>query len=146
MITFPISSYDTDLISCDSCATGLGRWGLSSRWQHLACTVFHKSLESADVIDGYLELSDSVKKEVNQRFKASLLEVDSDLVPVNPDELVRKEWAEKLEPCDDLLMPLLPYQKEGLGWMVAQESSDALGGILADEVTSCVIISIYSDH
>jgi DNA repair protein RAD16 len=31
-------------------------------------------------------------------------------------------------------MPLLPYQKEGLGWMSNQESSDMHGGILADEM------------
>jgi DNA repair protein RAD16 len=34
----------------------------------------------------------------------------------------------------DLLMPLLPYQKEGLGWMLHQEESSVHGGILADEM------------
>lgn len=31
-------------------------------------------------------------------------------------------------------LPLLPYQKEGLGWMIAQESSEYHGGVLADEM------------
>jgi len=39
---------------------------------------------------------------------------------VDPNELVRKEWNTPVEPHSDLLMPLLPYQKEGLGWMVDQ--------------------------
>lgn len=34
-----------------------GRWGLSTRWQHLECTVFHKSVQSPENLDGYLELS-----------------------------------------------------------------------------------------
>lgn len=72
---------------------------------------------------------------------------------------VRTEWSIPKEPHSDLLMPLLPYQKEGLGifcimlklcnilriyyvkgWMLAQEESEAVGGILADEVTTNNII------
>ena len=40
-----------------------------------------------------------------------------------------------VEPSSDLLMPLLPYQREGLGWMVHQElGNNNYGGILADEM------------
>ena len=53
------------------------------------------------------------------------------------DELVRVDWNTPKEPCSDLLMPLLPYQKEGLGWMVHQENSESRGGILADEMGRC---------
>lgn len=60
--------------------------------------------------------------------------VDTDLIPIEPDELVRKEWNEPMEPSTNMLMPLLPYQKEGLGWMVNQELTDVHGGILADEM------------
>ena len=45
---------------------------------------------------------------------------------MDPNELVRKEWNTPLEPHSDLLMPLLPYQKEGLGWMVNQVCTHAV--------------------
>ena len=39
-----------------------------------------------------------------------------------------------MEPPAELLMPLLPYQKEFLAWAVGQECSNIRGGILADEM------------
>lgn len=39
-----------------------------------------------------------------------------------------------MEPPPELLMPLLPYQKEFLAWGVAQEQGPVRGGILADEM------------
>jgi DNA repair protein RAD16 len=33
-----------------------------------------------------------------------------------------------------LLADLLPYQKEGLGWLLNQEASCYRGGVLADEM------------
>lgn len=36
----------------------------------------------------------------------------------------------------ELLLELLPFQREGLGWMVRQELSAYRGGILADEMVS----------
>lgn len=39
-----------------------------------------------------------------------------------------------MEAPPDLLMTLLPYQKEFLAWAVKQERGDIKGGILADEM------------
>lgn len=39
-----------------------------------------------------------------------------------------------MEPPPELLMELLPYQKEFLGWAVGQEKGPIKGGILADEM------------
>lgn len=39
-----------------------------------------------------------------------------------------------MEAPPELLALLLPYQKEGLSWMVKQEASSMAGGILADEM------------
>jgi DNA repair protein RAD16 len=63
-------------------------------------------------------------------------ETDAEFVPVDPDELIRKAWDRPLPAPRELLLPLLPYQQEGLGWMVHQENgSDRIhGGILADEM------------
>jgi DNA repair protein RAD16 len=40
---------------------------------------------------------------------------------------------EELQP-KDLLVSLLPFQREGLNWLIKQEESIYKGGILADEV------------
>jgi DNA repair protein RAD16 len=106
-----------------------GEWGLFTRWQHLECTVF-RGVEEVESLDGYLELNAEQKAEVAERVRASADEEDEDNVPVEPDELVRKSWNQPLEPSPDLLMPLLAYQKEGLGWMVHQEHNDTHGGII----------------
>ena len=39
-----------------------------------------------------------------------------------------------MEPGPELLMPLLPYQKEFLAWAVKQEQSAVRGGVLAGEL------------
>lgn len=111
-----------------------GEWGLFTRWQHLDCTVFHKEIASVEELDGYSDLTAQQKELVKERFVVSADEVDEDMQPIDPDELVRKAWEKPLEPSANLLMPLLPYQKEGLGWMVNQELNDVHGGILADEM------------
>lgn len=111
-----------------------GDWGLFTRWQHLSCTVFHASLTSCNAIDGLQDLSREDQIAVENRYESSKGEIDEDMKPLDPDALVRKTWDEAIEPCSDLLMPLLPYQKEGLGWMLHQELSNIHGGILADEM------------
>ena len=39
-----------------------------------------------------------------------------------------------MDPPPELVLPLLPYQKEFLGWSVSQEKGPIKGGILADEM------------
>jgi hypothetical protein len=43
-------------------------------------------------------------------------------------------FSESMEPPADLLMPLLPYQKQFLAWAMKQEKGPVRGGILADEM------------
>ena len=109
-------------------------WGLITRWQHLQCTVFHKAITSANVIDGFSELDKDSQNLVNSRVLNSQSETDQDDCPVQPDELVRACWTEAAVAPPDILVPLLPYQQEGLGWMIHQENNDVHGGILADEM------------
>ena len=97
-------------------------------------TVFHKSITDVTIIDGYTELPKKDQDLLRDRLIKSATEEDDDAKPLDPDSLVRKVWTERKEPSEDLLMPLLPYQKEGLGWMSSQEHSDVHGGILADEM------------
>lgn len=111
-----------------------GEWGPYTKYQHLHCCIFHKSLKSVEGIDGYKELGKEEKELVKARYIESQNEIDEDMLAINPDDLVRKNWSQPMEPSSNLLMPLLPYQKEGLGWMVHQEMNDVHGGILADEM------------
>ncbi|CAI7837941.1 unnamed protein product, partial [Closterium sp. NIES-53] len=54
---------------------------------------------------------------------------------VTPQQLVEKrERAREQEPAPDILMPLLPFQKEWLAWSLKQEQGPIRGGILADEM------------
>lgn len=56
-------------------------------------------------------------------------------VDIDMDALVqRKLPLEHREPPPELLMPLLPFQKEWLAWSLKQERSSFKGGILADEM------------
>lgn len=41
---------------------------------------------------------------------------------------------EQMEPPPEMLMSLLPFQKEFLAWAISQERNEIRGGILADEM------------
>jgi len=79
---------------------------------------------------------------VRARFEASQHEVDEDTQPIDPSELVRKEWTTQMEPPASLVLPALPYQKEGLGWMYNQEHTPYHGGILADEMVGLDFVHV----
>lgn len=69
-----------------------------------------------------------VLEEENERWIEENLQIDMDLI--NQNEIV----METMEPSEDLIIPLLRYQKEWLAWALKQEESTARGGILADEM------------
>jgi hypothetical protein len=52
---------------------------------------------------------------------------------------VERQLSEKRDPPPGLLMPLLPFQRESLAWMCAQEGTKYKGGILAG--TACPRLS-----
>ena len=49
-----------------------------------------------------------------------------------------------MEPPAEMLMSLLPFQKEFLAWAVSQERSESRGGILADEMGMGKTIQVLS--
>ncbi|EWM25491.1 snf2 super family [Nannochloropsis gaditana] len=111
-----------------------GRFGIVTRWQHLPCTIFAEYLESEESIEGYEYLTEGQQALVKKRVAESREEEDEDSKPIDASELVRKEWTTQREPPETLVLPILPYQKEGLGWMYRQEQVEHHGGILADEM------------
>lgn len=119
-----------------------------SSFQHLKCTVFHPRVPLSE-IDGYDSLIPDQQREIDKRLKDSPLEYEQLNAPLEPDDLVRKQWTTEAEPPSTLLMPLLPYQKEGLSWMMNQETSLVRGGILADEMgmgKTIQMISLMLSH
>ncbi|KAL0027325.1 hypothetical protein WJX79_000283 [Trebouxia sp. C0005] len=53
---------------------------------------------------------------------------------MDPEALVKSKVYEQMEPPAEMLMSLLPFQKEFLAWAISQERSEIRGGILADEM------------
>lgn len=47
---------------------------------------------------------------------------------------MRLQVYEQMEPPAEMLMSLLPFQKEFLAWAISQERGEIRGGILADEM------------
>ena len=150
METGPGNSYVAELArsgaaKCRLCETNIrkgelrvgklidGDWGLQTRWYHLHCVVIRA--DSLEAIDGSAELSAEHRTALQTRLEESRSEVDEEAVPVDPDAIVRTEWSTEANPPPELLMPLLPYQREGLAWLLHQERESAMaGGILADEM------------
>lgn len=60
---------------------------------------------------------------------------DEDEEPeIDLDTSVGYNFTRTMEPAAELLMPLLPYQKQFLAWAVEQEQGSVCGGVLADEM------------
>lgn len=71
----------------------------------------------------------------HQRMTARLYEMHPDLVDVFPNlDNATPIPVEKAKQPDGMTIQLLPFQLEGLNWLVKQEASIYNGGILADEM------------
>ncbi|KAJ6793850.1 DNA repair protein RAD16-like [Iris pallida] len=53
---------------------------------------------------------------------------------LDPDEPEDRVLQELAEPCPEITLPLLRFQKEWIAWALRQEASETRGGILADEM------------
>ncbi|KAK9458619.1 SNF2 family N-terminal domain-containing protein [Lipomyces oligophaga] len=71
----------------------------------------------------------------NKRSRKQLYEAHPELTTVFDmlDQTPRRQVQEAQQPAE-LTLQLLPFQREGLHWMLAQENSEYKGGILADEM------------
>ncbi|CAM39061.1 putative DNA repair protein [Leishmania braziliensis MHOM/BR/75/M2904] len=109
--------------------------GWISAWQHLGCTRMEKS-ESENyesTMHGFTELKPEEQEHVVNEINS--MEMPDHLKPLDPNDLMHRGKMEQMSPPSALLRHLLPYQKEGMGWMVRQETeSPVKGGILADEM------------
>ena len=102
-------------------------WGVITKWQHPDCTRLPRSVVASAMV-GF----DTLTVPDQERIEAMLLATGppEHLKAIDPDEEVTaaaSKWTTQREPPESLLAPMLPYQKEGLGWMCHQEDSDMRG-------------------
>ncbi|CCW70891.1 unnamed protein product [Phytomonas sp. Hart1] len=109
-----------------------GENGWISAWQHLGCTRLEESENLTKVMHGFAQLKESDKEKVILEVTSS--EIPEHLKSLDTEDLIKRMRLEEAETPKEVLRTLLPYQKEGLNWMLAQEHSDTKGGILADEM------------
>ena len=113
-----------------------GMYGWISSWQHPACLrvpgvtrdELRLELHGVDALTD--EQADEVLDQLTSDKGVELEEVD----PNDPAFTKREEPVPELPAPAALTRPLLQFQKEGLGWMVANETGTVRGGILADEM------------
>ncbi|RLN92357.1 hypothetical protein BBJ28_00014154 [Nothophytophthora sp. Chile5] len=90
---------------------------------------------SADPIDGLSTLKLADQKRVREYMKQNDENgVTDERLDITDDHFNKKTRMPEKQPSKYLTATLLPYQREALAWMVAQEASDYKGGILADEM------------
>jgi len=113
-----------------------GEFGLISAWQHPQCSrvsdASRKSLQHQ--LWGLLQLHESDQNLVLSELCSSEAAPLDEIRPEDEAFFQSKPTISPMEPSESLTRTLLPFQKEGLSWLVQQEHSDCAGGILADEM------------
>jgi SNF2 family DNA or RNA helicase len=99
-----------------------GEFGYIPAWQHVSCTRVEAVQGLQDKIHGLSSLSREESKNVLSEVTSSNL--PEHLQELNPDDLVKRGKVERLTPPPAVLQHLLPFQEEGLRWMVDQEAID----------------------
>jgi DNA repair protein RAD16 len=110
-----------------------GEYGYISCWQHLQCT---RVLEQQDDLRKEIYGLEQFETDVQNQIIVEITKKDhpEHLEMLNSDDLVRRGKLPEGEVPPSLQQTLLPFQKEGLLWMIHQEEGQHRGGILADEM------------
>lgn len=114
-----------------------GEFGIISAWQHPECSRVSSEQSQTSLkqkLHGIETLSEiDQEKVLNELSKAEAAPLD-EIRPEDEEFFKRKTDVQPMEAPDSLTRALLPFQKEGLSWLVQQEQSEYAGGILADEM------------
>ena len=115
-----------------------GEYGWISSWQHPTCLRVPdvSRAELATQIHGLNDLSAEDRKATLDELTSKVAVQLDTIDPDDPSFSKRddSEPAPRLDAPRQLTRPLLGFQQEGLGWMVANEAGAVNGGILADEM------------
>ena len=131
----------SDMIAKGSTRVGVpirdprGEFGYISAWQHLTCSRIegHECLPMR--IFGFESLTAEQQSIVLD--EVTRLDAPAHFEALQPDDLVKRGKLPEAETPPTLLQNLLPFQREGIWWMVQREQSEDSGtrcGILADEM------------
>lgn len=86
-------------------------------------------------IRGFYKLKSSDQMLVREHMENNeKLGIFDERLELADEHYKKKTCMPEMEPSPQLTVPLLPYQREALAWMTAQEKSAYKGGILADEM------------
>eukprot|EP00934_Nitzschia_sp_Nitz4_P000843 Nitzschia sp. Nitz4//scaffold123_size70294//47538//51404//NITZ4_005932-RA/size70294-snap-gene-0.118-mRNA-1//1//CDS//3329534497//843//frame0 len=106
-------------------------------YRHLDCTVFSNKVNEIRDVGGWRRVRREDRPRLLDRIQESKKLIEKENEELHPDELVQASFqGEVRPPPPGLSASLLPFQVEGVSWMVHQEKCvpDIRGGILADEM------------
>ena len=115
---------------------GRGR-GWISKWMHPEC--YRVEGVTRDELAAAIHGTDALREGDREVLLATLTSpekpaIEATALDVTSEEFLCRPVIEPMEAPRALTRPLLGFQREGLRWMVENESTDARGGILADEM------------
>ena len=107
-------------------------------YRHLHCAVFSEEIHCAEDVENYDTLTEEDYVKLAEQVDVSKVKIIEERREIRPDELVQKSFQGEIrsEP-PGFTGSLLPFQVEGLSWMIHQEKmmeGEIRGGILADEM------------
>ncbi|OQR93562.1 DNA repair protein [Thraustotheca clavata] len=107
------------------------RFGMNTYYKHVECSLLCDEIPIAGL--AALSVNDEIRM---KEFLAGNTKngVDDERVALSEDHFIKRDIIPGKKPAPQLTATLLPYQQEGLAWMVNQEASTYRGGILADEM------------
>ena len=111
-----------------------GSYGYINAWQHLICARNKDGEEvSKDDIWGIEDLKDSDQQDLLAELQKKGLPSHIETIDPNDENFLKKRSMPAMDQPSKIEMALMPYQLEGVGWMISAEKSHVRGGILADE-------------
>ncbi|KDO26826.1 hypothetical protein SPRG_20587 [Saprolegnia parasitica CBS 223.65] len=107
------------------------RFGINSYYKHVACSLLGDGIP----LVGLAALSKNDEAKMVALMAANRAAgLDDERIALREEDFIKREILPGKLPVATLTASLLPYQQEGLAWMVNQEASAYRGGILADEM------------
>ena len=114
---------------------GGGTNGFINAWQHLICARSQDGEEvTKDEIWGIEKLKASDQIDLLAELQKKGLPSHIQKIDPNDKTFLKKRSMPSIQQLSKVEMKLMPYQSEGVGWMVKSEDSHVRGGVLADEM------------
>jgi hypothetical protein len=106
-------------------------------YRHLNCAMFSEEILRLQDVGGWRRIRTEDRERVTDRIEESKKLLEKENQEIQPDELIQTAFQGEIrKPPLGLAGNLLPFQVEGISWMIHQELHipDIRGGVLADEM------------